>query len=132
MGSSRHLAAHSRGSLSFSSGQQSAASAASSAAASTDEDASRPTHINWQDFGPALRQMRTRLGLTQEEFAKRLGYDRIHISRLENDARHPSAAFLRVVALVCPLTPMESSLFGAFAQMRRYHSDEWDLGWRQG
>ena len=127
MASSQHLTAQSRDSLPVSSRKQSAASAASPAA-STNVNESRPTHVTWKDFGPTVRQMRTRLRLTQEEFAQLLGYDRIHISRLENNARHPSAVYLRVVALACPLTPVESSLLSAFAQMSKHHCDEWDLG----
>lgn len=31
-----------------------------------------------------IRQLRDDLGMTQEEFAARLGYSRVHVSRLEN------------------------------------------------
>lgn len=57
------------------------------------------------DFGPALRYLRKRARLTQEELGRAVGYSREQIARLENGSRLPDLAV--VAALFVPALRLE-------------------------
>nr|HRJ43073.1 helix-turn-helix transcriptional regulator [Caldilineaceae bacterium] len=48
-----------------------------------------PSPIN---FGPLLRQMRKRAGMTQSDLAAAIGYSVSFISNLENESRQPDVS----------------------------------------
>ena len=48
--------------------------------------------------GDALRQMRQRVGLSQEDFALRAGLDRTYVSGIERGVRNPTVASLQKLA----------------------------------
>jgi len=50
---------------------------------------------------PSLSHLRTRAGLTQQEFAEKLGITRPHLSKLENSSTHLSPKLSRRLAEVC-------------------------------
>lgn len=52
-------------------------------------------------FGALLRELRIRAGLSQTRLAERSGYDRSHVSRLEDGSRAPK--FGTVLALAAAL-----------------------------
>jgi transcriptional regulator with XRE-family HTH domain len=81
------------------------------------------TRVTWEDFGPCLRQLRTRHGLSQERLALQLGCHRIHIYRLEHGARHPSRVLLRALrhTPLLMLTSADCERLGQFELLLEYH-----------
>jgi transcriptional regulator with XRE-family HTH domain len=71
----------------------------------------------WQDFGPFLRRVRQRRGLSQQKIADALGCHRIYIWRLEHGTRHPSRFLLRLLSYTCPLNPSEQHDLAAFEEL---------------
>jgi transcriptional regulator with XRE-family HTH domain len=49
-------------------------------------------------LGAGLRQLRRTKGLTMDELAQRVGVDKAHLSRIENNLRSPSVAMLSQLA----------------------------------
>lgn len=74
--------------------------------------------VAWQDFGPFLRKLRKRRGISQENLALMLGCHRTYIWRLEHGRNHPSSMFLHNLKLTCQLAPAEIPLFALFEQLR--------------
>jgi transcriptional regulator with XRE-family HTH domain len=74
--------------------------------------------VAWQDFGPFLRKLRQRRGISQENLALMLGCHRTYIWRLEHGRNRPSRIFLHNLKLTCHLAPAEITLFTLFEQLR--------------
>jgi transcriptional regulator with XRE-family HTH domain len=51
-------------------------------------------------IGASVRKARDRTGLTQREFAKKIGVTRMFVCYVENDRKNPSMELLRRVAKV--------------------------------
>jgi transcriptional regulator with XRE-family HTH domain len=83
--------------------------------------------ITWQDCSTLLRHIRKCAGISQAELAVRMGCHKSHICRLESGQRHPSRAFLRLLAYVCDPAESDRRLLTAFEQMAEYHCDALDL-----
>ncbi len=82
------------------------------------------TQITRKDFGPFLRRLRTRQGLSQEKLAEMMGCSRIHIWRLEQGERYPSRVFLRLLGsqgLIC--NTADQQVLKAFEQVIEYRWD---------
>lgn len=63
-------------------------------------------------FGPRVRSLREKRGLTQEQLAKRVGMDRAHLTRLENgQALNPGLRCIEALARGLGVRP--SSLLDA-------------------
>jgi transcriptional regulator with XRE-family HTH domain len=78
----------------------------------------------WQYFGPWLRRVRTRQGLSQERLAQAMDYTRIYIWRLEKGERlHPSRKFLMQLRRTLPLTPTDGQILDQFLQLAEYRCD---------
>jgi transcriptional regulator with XRE-family HTH domain len=56
-------------------------------------------------FGPKLREARERLGLTQEEVARRSGVHATEVSRIEAGKRDPQISTLRRLAEAVEVRP---------------------------
>lgn len=81
--------------------------------------------VSWRDFGPFLKRLRMRRGISQETLAERLACHRTHIWRLEHGRHHPSRMFLRSLELICePLTEEETAALRVFDQLHEYRMDE--------
>jgi transcriptional regulator with XRE-family HTH domain len=83
--------------------------------------------VSWNDFPITLRRVRQQNGLTQLKVADLLGYDRIHIWRLEHGRRRPSKAFLHAFVRVCPPKEADVRLWTAFERMLEYRLEDADL-----
>lgn len=63
----------------------------------------------WTDLGPAVRDYRTRAGLTQNDLARRAGISRASVNAMENGTAIPSGALvdkvLRALELGIVLRP---------------------------
>lgn len=72
-------------------------------------------------FADALRTLRFKLGLRQQELADLVGCDRSYLSALENDLKHaPSAAFVQQISTALKLPDADAaSLEGARARSKR-------------
>jgi transcriptional regulator with XRE-family HTH domain len=87
------------------------------------------TQITRKDFGPFLRRLRTRQGLSQEKLAEIMGCNRIHIWRLEHGERHPSRVFLKSLSnLGLIRDAADQQLLRALEQVIEYHWDGDDIG----
>ncbi len=51
-------------------------------------------------LGKKIREQREKAGLTQEELAEKIGYDRSTLAKWENGTKEPLAITLKVVAEV--------------------------------
>jgi transcriptional regulator with XRE-family HTH domain len=49
-------------------------------------------------FGPALKEVRTRQGMTQQQLAESAGINTAQVSHLETDRQEPSARMIRKLA----------------------------------
>jgi transcriptional regulator with XRE-family HTH domain len=58
-------------------------------------------------FGPLLRELRTKAGLSQEHLAAKCGMDRSAISLLERQKKHPSLASLVLIEEALNMTAAE-------------------------
>lgn len=81
------------------------------------------TDVSWRDFGPFLKRLRLRRGISQETLAERLACHRTYIWRLEHGRHHPSRIFLRSLELACDLTPEEGATLRVFDQLHEYAID---------
>jgi len=50
------------------------------------------------DFGAAVRRLRTRLGVSQEEFAGRVDIHRTYIGGIERGERNPTLTMIKRIA----------------------------------
>ena len=80
--------------------------------------------ILWSDFGPFLKRLRVRLGISQERLAAQLGCDRTYIWRLEHGRNHPSRIFLHDLEQTIVLTAQEAAALERFVSMRAYSTGE--------
>lgn len=62
-------------------------------------------------FGEWLRQRRDELGLTRNEFAKRVGCSIAMLRKIENDERRPSAQTAELIANGLDIPPAERETF---------------------
>jgi putative transcriptional regulator len=90
-------------------------------------DSTRTLHTYQTHAGTLVRQFRQLLGLTQEQFAGRMGVTLPTINRWENDRSKPSPlALLRIKTMLHDL--MQSSAepyrMGAQDLLARYFADE--------
>jgi transcriptional regulator with XRE-family HTH domain len=84
--------------------------------------------ITWKHFGPWLRRVRTRQGLSQERLAHLLDYDRIYLWRLEKGERlHPSRKFLTQLRRTLTLAPTDARILDQFIQMADSHCDHTEV-----
>jgi transcriptional regulator with XRE-family HTH domain len=83
--------------------------------------------MTWQDFGPMLKQLRKRRGLSRETLASLLHYDRTYIYRLERGDRHPSAHLLCLIGKTFNLSEEETCVMRCFEQMAVYHVGELEV-----
>lgn len=83
--------------------------------------------VTWQDFGPMLKQLRKRRGLSRETLASLLHYDRTYIYRLERGDRHPSAHFLCLIDKTFDLREEEACAMRSFEQMAMCHVGELEV-----
>ena len=75
--------------------------------------------VAWESFAAALRQLRARSGLTQEQLAERAGISTNAISALERgERRHPYPHTVRVLASALGLDAEASSALEAAAMQR--------------
>jgi transcriptional regulator with XRE-family HTH domain len=58
-----------------------------------------------EKFGDLLKELRSKKGLTQNEFAKRCSLDRTFISMLERGLRQPTITTLFKIAKVLDVSP---------------------------
>ena len=65
--------------------------------------------ICWQDFPLYLREVRLQHHLSQQRFAERLGYGRVHINHLKNGKKRPSRMLLRCIAHEFLLTDQQKA-----------------------
>jgi transcriptional regulator with XRE-family HTH domain len=81
-----------------------------------------------QSFGSQLRLARERLGLTQEDVAKRAGFDKAHISNLERDKKQPSIAGVDRLAAALDMPPFDlvrgTQMAGKYAAERSSPNDQ--------
>lgn len=72
-------------------------------------------------FADALRNLRFKLGLRQQELADLVGCDRSYLSALENDLKHaPSAAFVQGLSTALKLPDVDAAaLESARARSKR-------------
>ena len=73
---------------------------------------SPPTLPN--SFGPALRFLRKRARLTQDELGRAVGYSREQIARLENGSRLPDLAVLAALFVPALFQKQETALVEQF------------------
>ena len=83
--------------------------------------------VTWQNFGPMLKQLRKRRGLSREALASLLHYDRTYIYRLERSVRHPSAHLLCLICKTFELTEEETCAMRCFEEMATSHLGELDV-----
>lgn len=57
-------------------------------------------------LGRNIRRRRLELGLTQEQFAEKSGFDQRYVSQLENGRRSPSIVSLHELAVALDTTPV--------------------------
>lgn len=74
--------------------------------------------VTWEDFGPFLRRLRRRRGLSQERFAELLGCHRITVWRIEKGQECPSLLVLRGIERVIGLGEGEERWLTAFLELR--------------
>ncbi|MFI5277374.1 MAG: helix-turn-helix domain-containing protein [Ktedonobacterales bacterium] len=94
------------------------------ASAHDPRSAAQELDISWSDFGPFLKRLRMRRGLSQERLAERLGCDRTYIWRLEHSRNHPSRIFLHDLEQTIVLTAQEAAALARFMSLRAYSTDE--------
>lgn len=92
--------------------------------------ATHPAHtlasvgVAWESFAAALRQLRMRSGLTQEQLAERAGISTNAISALERgERRHPYPHTVRVLASALGLDAEASSALEAAATQRERQAE---------
>jgi len=78
---------------------------------------------SWLEFGPFLRRMRLRRGISQARLAELLGCDRTYIWRLEHHDRHPSKFFLQSLTTVLNFSVDEEEIIGEFIRLTLTHRD---------
>ncbi|MFZ6026959.1 MAG: ATP-binding protein [Chloroflexota bacterium] len=69
------------------------------------------------DFGPALRYLRKRAQLTQDELGRAVGYSREQIARLENGSRLPDLAVVAALFIPALLLERETALVEQFLSL---------------
>lgn len=57
-----------------------------------------PSPALCRQFGSRIRELRTTLGVNQEEFADRCGFARTYMSRIETGRANPSINAIKVLA----------------------------------
>lgn len=80
--------------------------------------------VSWSDFGPFLKRLRMRRGISQQRLAAQLDCDRTYIWRLEHGRNHPSRIFLRSLGQTCALAVEEAAALASFVSLRVYPLDE--------
>jgi predicted ATPase/DNA-binding XRE family transcriptional regulator len=79
--------------------------------------------VAWESFAAALRQLRIRSGLTQEQLAERAGLSTNAISALERgERRHPYPHTVRALASALGLDVESSNALEAVARSRERHA----------
>lgn len=58
-------------------------------------------------LGKEIREQRGALGISQAEFAKRIGVQASHVAYIENDQRRPSLPLLKRIARVLAVDPRQ-------------------------
>ena len=80
--------------------------------------------VGWESFAAALRELRMRSGLTQEQLAERAGLSANAVSALERgERRHPYPHTVRALASALGLDAEASSALEAVARPRERHAD---------
>lgn len=75
-------------------------------------------YVTWQEFGPFLRRIRRRRGISQEALAQMLKCHRTYIWRLEHGRNRPSSIFLHNLRMTITLAPQEVEAFNEFEILR--------------
>lgn len=79
--------------------------------------------VTWSDFGPFLKRLRMRRGISQQRLAAQLGCDRTYIWRLEHGRNHPSRIFLRSLGQTYALAIEEAAAVASFVSLRVFALD---------